>query len=146
MKVKDATSAVANVDDYTGSARLLAATTLRKIFQYFSFSMFVIFNLQNIIFQLPQQLYTYLSFIHGYGFKPYQTKLYHNKPYQPITNNTKFQDFNLISFVFEHSQDEGCFEKYTPRGLIDFSRLRGAKLPTVDVLFTSKYFSLGFVY
>ena len=35
LKVKDATSAVANVDDYTGSARLLAATTLRKIFQYF---------------------------------------------------------------------------------------------------------------
>ena len=34
-KVKDATSAVANVDDYTGSARLLAATTLREIFQYF---------------------------------------------------------------------------------------------------------------
>jgi len=30
-KVKDATSAVANVDDYTGSARLLAATTLRNI-------------------------------------------------------------------------------------------------------------------
>ena len=36
IKVKDATSAVANVDDYTGSARLLAATTLRKIFQYLS--------------------------------------------------------------------------------------------------------------
>ena len=34
-KVKDATSAVANVDDYTGSARLLAATTLREIFQDF---------------------------------------------------------------------------------------------------------------
>merc|ERR1719219_2740687 len=30
-KVKDATSAVANVDDYTGSARLLAATTLRNV-------------------------------------------------------------------------------------------------------------------
>ena len=28
-KVKDATSAVANVDDYSGSAQLLAATTLR---------------------------------------------------------------------------------------------------------------------
>ena len=28
-KVKDATSAVANVDDYNGSAQLLAATTLR---------------------------------------------------------------------------------------------------------------------
>ena len=30
-KVKDATSAVANVDDYCASARLLAATTLRNI-------------------------------------------------------------------------------------------------------------------
>ena len=30
-KVKDAISAVANVDDYGGSARLLAATTLRNI-------------------------------------------------------------------------------------------------------------------
>ena len=30
-KVKDATSAVANVDDYSGSARLLAATTLRNV-------------------------------------------------------------------------------------------------------------------
>ena len=29
MKVNDATSAVANVDDYSGSAQLLAATTLR---------------------------------------------------------------------------------------------------------------------
>ena len=29
LKVKDATSAVANVDDYNGSAQLLAATTLR---------------------------------------------------------------------------------------------------------------------
>ena len=28
-KVRDATSAVSNVDDYGGSARLLAATTLR---------------------------------------------------------------------------------------------------------------------
>ena len=28
-KVKDATSAIANVDDYSGSAKLLAATTLR---------------------------------------------------------------------------------------------------------------------
>ena len=30
-KVKDATSAIANVDDYSGSAKLLAATTLRNI-------------------------------------------------------------------------------------------------------------------
>ena len=30
-KVRDATSAVANVDDYGGSARLLAATTLRNV-------------------------------------------------------------------------------------------------------------------
>jgi len=30
-KVKDATSAVANVDDYSGSSRLLAATTLRNV-------------------------------------------------------------------------------------------------------------------
>ena len=30
-KVKDATSAVANVDDYACSAKLLAATTLRNI-------------------------------------------------------------------------------------------------------------------
>ena len=30
-KVKDATSAVANVDDYSGSAQLLAATTLRLV-------------------------------------------------------------------------------------------------------------------
>merc|ERR1719216_744651 len=30
-KVADATSAVANVDDYSGSARLLAATTLRNV-------------------------------------------------------------------------------------------------------------------
>ena len=30
-KVKDATSAVANVDDYSGSAKLLAATTLRNV-------------------------------------------------------------------------------------------------------------------
>ena len=30
-KVKDATSAIANVDDYSGSARLLAATTLRNV-------------------------------------------------------------------------------------------------------------------
>ena len=29
-KVKDATSAIANVDDYSGSAKLLAATTLRS--------------------------------------------------------------------------------------------------------------------
>ena len=31
-KVANATHAVANVDDYSGSARLLAATTLRYIF------------------------------------------------------------------------------------------------------------------
>ena len=31
FKVKDATSAVANVDDYSGSAKLLAATTLRNV-------------------------------------------------------------------------------------------------------------------
>ena len=30
-KVRDATSAVSNVDDYGGSARLLAATTLRNL-------------------------------------------------------------------------------------------------------------------
>ena len=30
-KVNDATSAVSNVDDYSGSARLLAATTLRNV-------------------------------------------------------------------------------------------------------------------
>ena len=30
-KVRDATSAVSNVDDYNGSARLLAATTLRNV-------------------------------------------------------------------------------------------------------------------
>ena len=30
-KVKDPTSAVTNVDDYSGSARLLAATTLRNV-------------------------------------------------------------------------------------------------------------------
>ena len=30
-KVKDATSAMANVDDYSGSAQLLAATTLRNV-------------------------------------------------------------------------------------------------------------------
>ena len=30
-KVKDATAAIANVDDYSGSARLLAATTLRNV-------------------------------------------------------------------------------------------------------------------
>ena len=30
-KVNDATSAVANVDDYSGSAQLLAATTLRNV-------------------------------------------------------------------------------------------------------------------
>ena len=30
-KVKDATCAIANVDDYSGSARLLAATTLRNV-------------------------------------------------------------------------------------------------------------------
>ena len=30
-KVKDAIHAVANVDDYSGSARLLAATTLRNV-------------------------------------------------------------------------------------------------------------------
>ena len=30
-KVKDATSAIANVDDYSGSAKLLAATTLRYL-------------------------------------------------------------------------------------------------------------------
>ena len=30
-KVRDPTSAVANVDDYSGSARLLAATTLRNV-------------------------------------------------------------------------------------------------------------------
>ena len=30
-KVDDAISAVANVDDYSGSARLLAATTLRNV-------------------------------------------------------------------------------------------------------------------
>ena len=30
-KVKNATSAVANVDDYSGSAQLLAATTLRNV-------------------------------------------------------------------------------------------------------------------
>ena len=30
-KVSNATSAVANVDDYSGSARLLAATTLRNV-------------------------------------------------------------------------------------------------------------------
>ena len=29
--MKDATSAVANVDDYSGSAQLLAATTLRNV-------------------------------------------------------------------------------------------------------------------
>ena len=31
-KVKNAIHAVANVDDYSGSARLLAATTLRFVF------------------------------------------------------------------------------------------------------------------
>ena len=31
FKVSDATSAVTNVDDYSGSARLLAATTLRNV-------------------------------------------------------------------------------------------------------------------
>ena len=46
--MKDATSAVANVDDYTGSARLLAATTLRKIFEYLPSSIFLIFNICNI--------------------------------------------------------------------------------------------------
>ena len=30
-KVRDATSSIANVDDYSGSARLLAATTLRNV-------------------------------------------------------------------------------------------------------------------
>ena len=30
-KVRDPTSAVTNVDDYSGSARLLAATTLRNV-------------------------------------------------------------------------------------------------------------------
>ena len=35
QKVADATSAVANVDDYSGSARLLAATTLRCFFGSF---------------------------------------------------------------------------------------------------------------
>ena len=30
-KVSDATSAIANVDDYSGSSRLLAATTLRNV-------------------------------------------------------------------------------------------------------------------
>ena len=30
-KVRDPTSAVANVDDYSGSAQLLAATTLRNV-------------------------------------------------------------------------------------------------------------------
>ena len=30
-KVHDATSSVSNVDDYSGSARLLAATTLRNV-------------------------------------------------------------------------------------------------------------------
>ena len=30
-KVKDASSAIANVDDYSGSAKLLAATTLRNV-------------------------------------------------------------------------------------------------------------------
>ena len=44
-KVKDATSAVANVDDYTGSARLLAATTLRKIYLYSIFFNILYFNL-----------------------------------------------------------------------------------------------------
>ena len=29
--MKDATSAIANVDDYSGSAQLLAATTLRNV-------------------------------------------------------------------------------------------------------------------
>ena len=31
IKVKDPISAVTNVDDYSGSARLLAATTLRNV-------------------------------------------------------------------------------------------------------------------
>ena len=31
IKVADATCAVANVDDYSGSSRLLAATTLRNV-------------------------------------------------------------------------------------------------------------------
>ena len=31
MQVRDPTSAVANVDDYASSAKLLAATTLRNI-------------------------------------------------------------------------------------------------------------------
>ena len=31
FKVKDPTSAVTNVDDYSGSARLLAITTLRNV-------------------------------------------------------------------------------------------------------------------
>ena len=30
-KVKDASSVIANVDDYSGSAKLLAATTLRNV-------------------------------------------------------------------------------------------------------------------
>ena len=32
IKVADATCAVANVDDYSGSSRLLAATTLRNVY------------------------------------------------------------------------------------------------------------------
>ena len=53
--MKDATSAVANVDDYNGSAQLLAATTLRwdylsqlstnyYLFKDLSFSFFMIRN------------------------------------------------------------------------------------------------------
>ena len=45
IKVADATSAVANVDDYSGSARLLAATTLRNpYFVYFSVYFVTCFN------------------------------------------------------------------------------------------------------
>ena len=43
IKVADATCAVANVDDYSGSSRLLAATTLRKV--YFVFYMSVVYIL-----------------------------------------------------------------------------------------------------
>ena len=49
-KVANATHAVANVDDYSGSARLLAATTLRQIIVMMLMMILMIFIFCGFVF------------------------------------------------------------------------------------------------
>ena len=60
-KVRDATSAVANVDDYSGSARLLAATTLRNVLGTMTLGD-ILCNREAIAKEMKVRLISFLSF------------------------------------------------------------------------------------